>query len=104
MDWYGMTDAVLAAEIGKRIKATRLKKKFTQGDIAERSGLSVFTISQIENGKNSSLSSLIAVLRVLRLLENLEELFPEPVLSPVDLLDRQYTGKKSAKTSNTRKR
>jgi len=87
MDWYGMTDAAIASELGKRIKATRLKKKFTQTEVAERAGISVFTVSQIENGKNTSLASLIAVMRVLKLLENFDGLIPEPVISPVELLE-----------------
>lgn len=86
MDWYEMTDAAILAEIGKRVKATRAKKRLSQGEVATRAGISTFTVSQIETGKNSSLSSLIAVMRVLRLLENFESLIPEPVISPVALL------------------
>lgn len=86
MDWYGMTDIAIVAEIGKRMKATRTKKKFTQAEVAERAGLSTFTVSQIETGKNTSLASLIAVMRVLKLLENIETLIPEQVISPVSLL------------------
>ena len=86
MDWYGMTDAAIAAELAKRIKATRLRKNFTQAEVAERAGISVFTVSQMENGKNTSMASLIAVMRVLKLLENFENLIPEQMLSPVELL------------------
>ena len=86
MDWYGMTDAAIVSELGKRIKATRLKKNFTQAEVARRAGISVFTVSQMENGKNTSLASLIAVMRVLKLLENFENLIPEQMLSPVELL------------------
>lgn len=87
MDWYGITDAAIASELGERIKATRLKKKFTQAEVAERAGISVFTVSQMENGKNTSLASLIAVMRVLKLLENFDSLIPEPVVSPIELLE-----------------
>lgn len=86
MDWYGMTDIAIVAEIGKRLKDTRVKKRFTQAEVAERAGVSIFTISQIETGKNTSLASLIAVMRVLKLLENIETLIPEQVISPVSLL------------------
>lgn len=94
MDWYGMTDIAIVSEIGKRMKATRVKKKFTQAEVAERAGLSVFTVSQIETGKNTSLASLIAVMRVLKLLENIEALVPEQVISPVSLLSKQTKNKK----------
>ncbi len=86
MDWYGMTDSAIVVEIGKRMKAARTKKNFTQAEVAERAGLSAFTVSQIETGKNTSLGSLIAVMRVLKLLENIETLIPEQVISPVSLL------------------
>lgn len=89
MDWYGMTDLAIATEIGKRIKATRTKKRFTQIEVAERAGVSSFTVSQIETGKNTSLASLIAVMRVLKLLENFETLIPEQVISPVSLLTQR---------------
>jgi transcriptional regulator with XRE-family HTH domain len=88
MDWYGIADAQVASELGKRIKATRLRKKLSQAEVAERAGISKFTIGQMENGKNTSLSSLIAVLRVLKLLENFDSLVPEIMVSPVELLTK----------------
>ncbi len=86
MDWYGMTDAAIASELAKRIKATRIRKKFSQAEVAQRAGISAFTVSQLENGKNISLSTLIAVMRVLKLLENMDSLVPQPLISPVELL------------------
>ncbi len=86
MDWYGITDMQVASELGKRIKSTRLRKKLSQAEVAGRAGISVFTVSQMENGKNTSLASLVAVLRVLKLLENFDSLVPEIVVSPVELL------------------
>ena len=88
MDWYGITDAQVASELGKRIKATRQRKKLSQVELAERAGISKFTIGQMENGKNTSLASLIAVLRVLKLLENFDSLVPEVMISPVELLTK----------------
>jgi len=88
MDWYGLTDAAITSELGKRIKATRVKRNLSQAEVAERSGISAFTISQMENGKNTSLATLIAVMRVLKLLENFEDLIPEQMLSPVELLQK----------------
>jgi transcriptional regulator with XRE-family HTH domain len=89
MDWYGMTDGNILFEIGKRIKQTRKRKRYSQAELAERAGISSFTVSQMENGKNTSLGSLIAVMRILRLLENFESLIPEPMKSPVELYNRK---------------
>ena len=88
MDWYGIADTQIATELGKRIKATRQRKRLSQTETAERAGISAFTVSQMENGKNTSLTSLIAVLRVLKLLENFDSLVPEVIVSPVELLTK----------------
>jgi len=91
MDWNGLNNSAIILEIGKRLKKYRLKKKFTQKDIAERAGISIFTIAQIEHGKPVSIAMLVAVLRVLRMLDNLEMLLPETGMSPVEML--KFKGK-----------
>ena len=86
MNWNELSNAATVQEIGKRIKAYRLKKRFSQQELAERAGISVFTISQIEHGKPVSIAMLVPVLRVLRLLDNLEMLLPEIGISPIEIL------------------
>lgn len=88
MDWYGMTDLAIASELGKRLKSTRNRKKLSQAEVAERAGISAFTVSQMETGKNITLASLIAVMRVLKLLENFDALIPELRISPIELLKK----------------
>lgn len=86
MDWNEMSDTAIIKEVGRRIKEYRLKKRFSQQNIAERAGISMFTVAQIEKGNPVSIAMLIPVLRVLRLLDNLELLLPEIPLSPVEIL------------------
>ncbi|GHT33497.1 hypothetical protein AGMMS49574_19310 [Bacteroidia bacterium] len=86
MDWNSMSDTAIVQEIGKRIKEYRLKRKLTQQALAERAGISIFTVSQIEKGNPVSISMLLPVLRVLRLLDNLEMLLPEIGISPIEIL------------------
>lgn len=93
MDWYYLSDNAVLQEIGKRIQAYRKKRKLTQKDLAGRTGLSVFTVSQMEQGKAVSLSSFIPVLRELRLLNNLDALIPEIPESPISLLNKQGKSK-----------
>lgn len=81
-----MSNTAIIEELGKRIKEYRLKKRFTQQELANRAGISLFTVAHIEKGNPVSLSMLIPVLRVLRLLDNLEFLMPEIKISPVELL------------------
>ncbi|GHS86599.1 hypothetical protein FACS1894201_07540 [Bacteroidia bacterium] len=84
MDWNSLSNMAIVQEIGKRIKAYRLKKKLTQQNLADRAGISIFTIAQIEKGKSVSLGMLLPVLRELRLLDNLEMLLPEMGISPIE--------------------
>ena len=86
MDWNSLSNAAIVMEIGKRLKEYRFKRRFTQQELAERAGISLFTIAQIEKGKPVSISMLLPVLRVLRLLDNLEMLLPETGISPVEML------------------
>lgn len=86
MDANGLSNAAIVGVIGKRIKAYRLQKKFTQQQLAESAGISVFSVAQIERGKPVSISVLIPVLRVLRLLDNLDLLLPEIGISPIELM------------------
>ena len=86
MDWNGLSNMAIVQEIGKRLKEYRLKKRYTQQELAEQAGISVFSVAQIERGNAVSISILLPVLRVLRLLDNLELLLPEMGPSPVELL------------------
>lgn len=89
MEWTTLSNSEIIFEIGKRIKEYRIKKRFTQQELADRAGVSLFTIAQIEKGKSISLTTLVAVLRVLRLLENFEMLLPEIEGSPIEIMKLQ---------------
>ena len=73
-------------EIGHRLKKERITEELTQKQLADKAGLSLFTVAQIEKGNSVSVIMLVAVMRVLRLLDNLDLLLPEQILSPVALL------------------
>lgn len=89
MDWSSLSNTAIVQEIGKRLKGYRLRKKYTQQDLATQAGVSVFSIAQIERGKSVSLSVLLPVLRALKLLDNLELMLPKTGVSPVELLKLQ---------------
>ena len=86
MNWNEISNAAIVETIGKRLKEYRLKKRYTQKELSERAGISLFTVAQIEHGKPVSIAMLVPVLRVLRLLDNLEMLLPEATISPVEVL------------------
>ncbi len=89
MDWNSLNNSAIIEEIGKRVRTYRLRKKITQQELADRAGISLYTVAQIEQGKSVSLSMFIPVLRVLRLLDNLELLLPEIGPSPVEMIKQK---------------
>lgn len=84
-DIYAYSDPAILVQIGNKLKEVRIEQNISQKVLADNSGLSAFSISQMENGHNTSLLSLIMVLRALNRLEVLESLFREKPISPVAL-------------------
>lgn len=75
------------AEIGHEVRVLRRRCGYTQADLAQRAGVSVGTIRNLESGEGSTLSTLIEVVRALGRTEWLEALAPPVTVSPLELLD-----------------
>ncbi len=82
-DPYILSDRALLKVIGQKVKQLRLAANLSQKALAERCGLSEFSISQIENGKNTSVLSLLAILRALNELDMFYRFFQEEPMSPI---------------------
>ncbi len=80
-----MSDEKILAELGERFERERLNRDLSQQALADRSGISLRTVKNVEAGKPCSLPTMIALLRGLDLLSRLEQLLPEPALSPIQL-------------------
>ena len=87
IDLYLASDKALLKEIGQKIKRLRLAANVSQKALAERSGVSAFSISQIENGSNPSLLTLLMILRALNALNMLYLFFEEEQLDPIAMAD-----------------
>ncbi len=74
-NWIFLTGPEILEEIGKRIKKIRLQHNLTQKDLAEEVGLSVSTISLIEQGKSTTVESLIRILIRLNRIKDFESVF-----------------------------
>lgn len=57
-----MSPDELAAELGGRVRSERLRRNWTQHSLAERSGVSRWTVTRMEAGDSVTLSSFLAVL------------------------------------------
>lgn len=88
MNYEGITDVELLQKIGSKLKEIRLEQNVKQKELAEKSGLSMFSISQMETGHNTSVQSIIQVLRALGRIDLLDAfIFNKEEESPV--ADRQ---------------
>lgn len=88
---YEQTGSDIIRQLGKRFSDYRKRMGYTQKEVANKSGLSVFTISSFENGSSTgvTLASLIKLLRAIDSLEEIEKLLPELPESPRALFMKQ---------------
>lgn len=101
MDYYSMTDQAILAELGARFRDLRLRKNWTQKELAERTTLSVTAIKSLESGR-TRLETAVAALRELGRLDDLDQFIPAPAVSPLQLA--KLGGKKRERASGSRGR
>lgn len=70
-----LTEQEIMGEIGERLKKLRLQYNLTQKEMAVEVGLSVSTISLIEQGKSTTVESLVRILTRLNRIKELESVF-----------------------------
>lgn len=89
---YEQSGSEIIRQLGKRYSEYRKRMGYTQKDVAEKSGLSVFTISSFENGSSTGVAfaSFIKLLRAIESLEEIEKLLPELPASPRELFLKQH--------------
>lgn len=73
--------------LAKRIKEYRLAARMSQKEIAERSGVSLATISHFEQGvnPNMTLNNFISLLRIIGMEQRISDLLPELPMPPMAL-------------------
>ena len=103
MDLYIQTNDAIMRQIGSKLKELRIEKNMKQTELADASGVSVFTISSVENGKTTSLLTVVQLLRALEHLDYLDNFFQEETVSPIAYakLLKNNKKKKRVKISST---
>ena len=88
---YEQSGSDIIRKLGKSYSNYRKRMKYTQKEVAEKSGLSVFTISSFENGSSTgiTLASFIKLLRAIDSLDEIEKLLPELPESPRTFFKKQ---------------
>lgn len=88
---YEQTGSEIIRLLGKQYAMYRKKMGFTQKEVCQQSGISIFTISSFENGSSTglTLSSFIKLLRAINMLEEIEKILPEIPESPREMFLKQ---------------
>lgn len=91
---YGIeakSNAEIIAELGARYKSYRIFRHLTQREVAEMSGVSIFTISQFEKGgaHNIGYGTILSLLRSIGFIAEAEKLLPELPLFPSQILKQK---------------
>ena len=86
----------------QRLKEYRLAARISQREMAEKSGVSLTTISHLEQGmnRNITLNNFISLLRVLGLEQRLSDLLPELPVPPMALKQMNKYIPKRVRRSN----
>lgn len=84
---YGIeakSNSEIISELGGRFKEYRLFCNLTQKEVAEKAGVSIFTISQFEKGvtRNIGFGTILALLRSIGFLQEVEKLLPPLPMLP----------------------
>lgn len=94
--WYENESEALK-ELGERIRQQRITRNYTQSQFGKKCGLSISTITRIENGEDSKLSNIIRVLSALDLQENLESLIPKQAVSYKQIYEQTPVRRRAAR-------
>lgn len=90
-------------ELGKRVKRQRVYSQLTQAELANRSGVSVRTIVNLESGKDVSFGNFIAVAKALDSLQDFDGLFSSSAY-PADINMRTQKERQRVKKPKIAKR
>jgi transcriptional regulator with XRE-family HTH domain len=101
-----LSDQAVLAELGARLERTRLERNLSQQELASSSGVARNVVQRLESGAAVTTTNFVRVLRGLGLTAGLDQLVPEPLPSPVQLLQlhgrtrRRASGRKRKRTDS----
>lgn len=79
------TDEEIEQSVGEKIRALRLQRNLDQASVAERSGISVRALRNLEQGQGSTLRTLLAVMRTLGRESWFDAMAPIATINPLHL-------------------
>lgn len=90
----------IVKSLSERLRQERIRRQFTQAELAQRAGVGVNTVSNLEAGRNVGFEVVVRVAMVLGLARELENLF----LPQLESLDDLRRFEASASRQRIRKR
>ncbi|MEO6222626.1 MAG: helix-turn-helix transcriptional regulator [Vicinamibacterales bacterium] len=76
----------IEVELGRQVRALRLRQDLHQQQVADRAGIALNAVKNLESGKGATLRTLTQALRVLNREDWLATLAPAVSISPVQML------------------
>lgn len=89
------------AQLGRQIRSLRLRQNLNQEQLAERAGIALNAVKNLESGRGATLRSLAQTLRVLDRLDWLNGLSPAVSISPVQMLKAKAPRQRASRTRNS---
>ena len=93
-----MTHGEWEVEIGRQLRALRLRRNIDQQQLAGRAGVALNAVKHLEAGKGATITSLVKVLRALERDEWLETLAPLVSISPMQMLKSKPVRQRASKS------
>lgn len=76
----------IESDLGGQVRTLRLRKNLRQDLLAERAGVALSALKNLESGKGAALKTFLKVLRALDRLDWLDALAPAVSISPLEML------------------
>jgi len=86
MELSSKTPVELQGQLGERLKLLRINRNYSQKELAQKAGVSLKTLSNLEQGNGSSVETLIRTIKALNVTDFLDQLAPVPSVSPLAVL------------------
>jgi len=102
MDLSYKTPEELQIVMGERLRSLRLSRNLTQRELADKAGLSLRALHNLEAGAGSTIESLVRVLKALNTANAIELLAPQSQVSPLMLLKHGHQPRRAGRP-HTRK-
>jgi transcriptional regulator with XRE-family HTH domain len=86
---------------GQQLRDLRLRRNINQRQLAERAGVALNAVKNLESGKGATLASLVKVLRALERADWLATLAPTVAISPLQMLKAKQARQRASRPKGT---